>query len=141
MANPGVRWNFKDAKRLQRYLDRLDPGKRASVSDAVMVDLGKLVKADVQENQIIRNRGEHAPPLPTRLTWRTGHLTRSIGTDNSGAPKRYVVGTPVRYGPQHELGLKPYRRRAFLEPAAQKVVPRDAPKLFRKALTRAQSRP
>ena len=141
MANPGVRWNSKDAKRLQRYFRQLDPETRGGVTHSVMTDMGKLVKAEVQENQIVRGRDEHAPPLPSKLTWRTGHLTRSIGTDFSEAPRRYIVGTPVRYGPVHELGLSPYSRRAFLEPAARRVIARDAPKLFRLALTRARARP
>ncbi len=143
MANPGVRWNARDARRAQRFLKSLDPTSRASVADQVLTDLAKLIKADTQENQIVRGRGEDpvaAPPLDDQLSYRSGHLTRSIGTDFSEAPHRYIVGTPVRYGPVHELGLPPYPTRKFLEPAAVESTNRHAKRLFRLALERSAAK-
>ncbi len=137
MANPGVRFNFSDARRIRRFVERLDPRDRSSVVHQVMVDTGKLTKADARENRIVRGRGKTSKPLSDRLTWRTGNLTRSISTDNTQAPRRYIVGTPANYSVVHELGLSPFPKRQFLTPAAEKVIRQDVPQLFRLALQRA----
>lgn len=136
MAVQGARVNVTGSKKLKRLLRDLDPRVRDGVTDEVMRDLGKLVKANAQETQIVRGRGD-APPLPRQLSYRTGHLTRSIGTDFSEAPRRYIVGTPVAYGTVHELGLPPYPKRPFLEPAVEYVIEQKAERLFRLAMQRA----
>lgn len=123
-----------DAKRIQRFLDKIPPQRRGEFAHAVMRDLTKLAASEARQ-QIVTGRGEDPvrfPPLPKKLTYRTGNLTRSIGTDLKGAPRQYIIGATAKYSPQHELGLFPYPRRAFLEPGARKAIKENAKKLFRK---------
>lgn len=134
MPRSGARLHRGDARRIKAFLDQIPPERRDYFAHAVMRDLTKLSASEARQ-QIVTGRGEDpvvAPPLPKRLTFRTGNLTRSIGTDLSEAPKRYVIGSTAKYSPQHELGLAPYPKRAFLKPGADKALRENAKRLFRK---------
>jgi hypothetical protein len=134
---------LRDSKHIAAFLEQLDPRERGTVIDEAMRDLSKLIKANARTVQIITGRGEDpvvAPPLSDRLTYRTGHLTRSIDTDFSDAPRRYVIGTPLGYGVVHELGLAPFPKRAFLQPAGETIIETEAEPAFRRAITRARAR-
>lgn len=135
----GARLNLVDKGRIAQLLERLDPTERDSISAKVIGQSARLIEAEAKENQIVRGRGLTAPPLKKKLSYRTGHLSRSISTDLSGLPRQAIVGTAVRYSVVHELGISPYPRRPFLEPAAEIVVGRDVSKLFRRALERLRS--
>jgi hypothetical protein len=137
---PGVRLNLRDFGRISEFLSALEPGTRASVTDEALETVARLTEQRAKEIEIVRGRGLRSPPLPKRLSFRSGRLSGSISTDVSQAPRLYVVGSTVAYAPVHELGLGPYPRRAFLEPAAQHVIDTQADGIFRKALERARSR-
>lgn len=130
----------------QRALKRLDsalsklraPGIHAPVR-RFLLGAAYMVLANAADSQIIRGgefRGPKGPrggkgkliaskPHPSRLTSRTGELRRSLsvdrGTDRSGLPRYIDVGSDLAYAPVHELGLRGYPRRAFLEPAVVAV--------------------
>ena len=99
----GVRLNIAESKKIRAFLDGLDPRERKSVSDLALERIAVATEADAKTKRIIRGRGK-AKPVNRRLTWRTGRLGRSISTDRSGAPRRYVVGSTVKYAPVHEQG-------------------------------------
>ena len=139
MAIPGVRLNVADSKRIKRFLDRLDPRKRASISAEVLESIAFASLRDVRENRIVRGRGLTAKPLPRKLSFRTGHLTRSLAVDSTRAPKIQTIGSQLRYAPVHEQGISPFPRRPYLEPAAKFVVKTKAPNMFRRALERARA--
>jgi len=103
-SKSGVRFNLADSGKIRAFLARLDPASRDSVAHEVMVGAVKLGATEAATVHIIRGRGADAPALANRLTWRSGHLARSISTDISGAPQRYIFGTPIVYGAVHEQG-------------------------------------
>jgi phage gpG-like protein len=140
MALKGVRLNVADSARIQRFLKQLDPKTRRGVLGEVMRAIGNETKADARLNRIVRGRGK-APPLPRKLTWRSGELTRSIDVDYSRQPKIITVGSRLKYAPVHEQGIAPYPRRPFLEPAAKTTIKKHAPRFFRNALERARGAP
>lgn len=137
---PGVRLNLRDFGRISAFLDALDPSSRESVADEALESIARLTEQRAKEVEIVRGRGLDSPPLPTRLSFRSGRLSASISSDLSQRPRNYIVGSTVRYAPVHELGLGPYPKRAFLEPAADFVIANHAESVFRKAIARARAR-
>lgn len=143
----GVRYNVGVSRQVARFLRSLEPQTRDSVVREAMERVARAAEERAKTVEIVRGRG-NAPPLPDRLSWRTGHLTRSISTDLSLAPRAWIVGTAVKYGPVHELGLlvqRPggtvkYPERPFLSPAAEWVIEARAGEFFRRALERARDR-
>lgn len=135
----GARFNVHDSKRIQEFIRRMKPFEKASVWREVGETLVRLVEQRAKEVEIVRGRGLTSKPLPDRLSFRSGRLTRSISTDTSQRPARYIAGTSVRYSPQHEQGIAPWPKRAFLEPAAQYVMKARADKIFKKAFERARA--
>lgn len=136
----GTRVAIREGERAIRFLATLDPTIRRSVWDEVGESIARLTEQRAKEVEIVRGRGLKAKPLPTRLTFRSGRLSQSIGTDTTQRPRVFTVGTDVEYSPQHELGIPPYPKRAFLQPAAEHVISTQAESVFRKALARARSR-
>ena len=157
----GVTINLRERKKIRSFLDAIDPEIRGGVVDQALEAIAVLASTRAKRVEIIPGRGRDqvdAPPLDGKLSFRTGRLAASIAVDRSGAPTTYVVGTPVAYGPVHELGLrvsipghtrirdgKPHKvkahsvkfpRRPFLEPAAKFVIDTKAEGVFRKALER-----
>lgn len=141
----GVRLNLADSRRIAEFLQRLEPGQRQSVADRVLEKVARAAEERAKTVEIVRGRGD-APPLPDRLSWRTGHLTRSISTDSIPAQGVWIVGSTVNYAPVHELGLSVqtrggtirYPERPFLTPAAEWVIDQRAPDFFAQELERAQ---
>lgn len=80
------------------------------------------------------------PPLPDRLTSRTGSLRRSIGVDRSDLPFAISIGTELVYGRVHETGGRfgraKYPPRPFLSPALDDVMPKFE-SFFARAIQRA----
>ena len=137
MARFDVRVNRTDSGKIAAFLRNMDPNRARSVADNAMRDLTKL-SASAAREEIVRGRSLNAKPLKRKLTWRTGRLTRSIGSDLSRAPRLYIIGAAARYAPQHELGLPPFPKRPFLLPGARKAVSKYAERLFRDYLEREQ---
>lgn len=138
----GARFNIRDSKRIAHFLDAIDPAARGFVVAQSLDAIATATEQRAKEVEIVRGRGrdtETAPPLPKRLSFRSGRLSGSISTDRSGAPRQYVVGSTVAYAPVHELGLGPYPKRPFLEPAADHVIETKGLAIFRKALLRARA--
>lgn len=138
----GARFNVRDHRRIRSFLDDLDPGIRGAVVDQALETIARLTEQRAREVEIVRGRGrdiQKAPPLPKRLSFRSGRLSGSISTDTSLRPRQFVVGTSVAYAPVHELGLGPYPKRPFLQPAAEHVVETQGRAVFRKALERARA--
>lgn len=138
----GVRINLAESRRIGEFLRRLTPGERDAIVDEVLEKVALAAEERAKTVEIVRGRGD-APPLPDRLTWRTGHLTRSIGTDSVPSQRVWIVGSTVNYAPVHELGLTVgnahYPARPFLQPAADWVIDNRAGDFFEQALTRARA--
>jgi hypothetical protein len=137
MAVNGVRLNVADSKRIKRFLDKLNPRDRASVSADVLESIAYATVADAREKRIVRGRGLTSKPLAGKLTFRTGDLTRSLEVDSSRAPKVQTVGSRLNYAAVHEQGISPFPKRPYLEPASDFVIRTKAPDFFRIALVRA----
>ncbi len=140
MAASGVALtlNVRDSRKIRRFLDSLRGGERDSVLRFALAEIGQRTAADASENQIVRGRGLRAKPLKKQLTFRSGQLSGSISADERFLPKRIIVGATKKYAPLHEQGLRPFPKRPFLEPAARKVMDRQGPEIFRRALERAR---
>ncbi len=114
MAGSGVRLNIADSARLKRYLQKLDPKSRASVSAQVLEAIAFATSFDARTRHILRGRGD-AKPVKKRLTWRSGELSRSISVDLSRLPGRSVVGSRLAYASVHEQGgpvsIRAHRRK------------------------------
>lgn len=141
----GVRVNLAESRRIAEFLRRLEPGERDAVADRVLESVTRAAEERAKTVEIVRGRG-NAPPLPDRLSWRTGHLTRSIGTDSIPSARTWILGSTVNYAPVHELGLTVqgrggavrYPARPFLLPAAEWAIEQRAPELFERELARAR---
>ena len=77
----------------------------------------------------VKGRGKNktiSPPLPDKLTSRSGDLRRSIKVDRSELPFAIEIGTELVYGRAHELGYPPRNlpARPFLGPAVEDVAPK-----------------
>jgi hypothetical protein len=142
MAQTGVRINLSDSARIRAFLERMVPGQVASVTSDVLEQTARACEERAKLVEIVRGRGLDSEPLDDQLTYRSGHLTRSISTDSDVANGVWIVGTPINYGPVHELGLRvgrrKYPRRPFLEPAADWVIANRTPTFFQRALERAR---
>lgn len=134
----GARLNLRDSQRIRSFLDGLDPRISGSVADQACETIARLTEQRAKEVEIVRGRG-NSPPLARQLSFRTGRLSRSISTDLSQRPKNYIVGTSVVYSSQHELGLAPYPKRAFLQPAADFIVETKGYAAFKKAFDRLRA--
>lgn len=142
----GVRVNLAESRAIAQFLRRMAPAERDSVAAEVLEKVARAAEERAKTVEIVRGRGD-APPLPDKLSWRTGHLTRSISTDSIPSQRVWIVGSTVNYAPIHELGLPVrvpgggtarYPKRAFLTPAAEYVIDQRAPAFFRQALERAR---
>ena len=113
----GVQLNRNDSARVRRVLGKLSPAQNANINRKSLRKCGLLVQKIAAEEMIVRGRGRHAPPLPDRLTTRTGTLARSIALVIDGATA--TVGTDLIYGAVHEFS--PSHPRPFLSPALEKA--------------------
>jgi phage gpG-like protein len=137
----GVRFNLADSERIRTFLERMVPADAQSVTNEALENIARAAEERAKTVEIVRGRGLKSEPLDTQLTYRSGHLTRSISTDSDPSAGVWIVGTPIVYGPVHELGLRvgnrSYPRRPFLEPAALWAIANKAEQFFRNALERA----
>jgi hypothetical protein len=142
MAQSGVRINLSDSARIRSFLEKMVPGQRESVTNEVLEKVARACEERAKTVEIVRGRGLDSEPLDDQLTYRSGHLARSISTDSDPANGVWIVGTPINYGPVHELGLRvggrTYPRRPFLQPAAEWAIENRAPEFFQRALERAR---
>lgn len=106
---------------LRRLLRRMSPQSNPAWVRRGMLKVGFQMQTLAASKYILRGGGPRAPVHPTMLTSRTGTLRRSIAVNRRRLPFTVSVGTHLRYGRTHELGLGPYPRRAFLDPALQEV--------------------
>ena len=143
MALSGVRINLAESRRIAEYLRRLQPAERDNVVDEVLEKVALATDERARTVEIVRGRGLTAEPLPDRLTYRTGHLTRSISAEPDRSNHVYIVGSTVNYAPVHELGLTVgrarYPQRPFLQPAAEYVIENRAGDFFETALERLRA--
>ena len=109
-------------KELQRRLKKLNPEVNRRIMVKSFDDAAQDLLADITLKQIVGGRGK-APPLPTKLTNRSGGrgLVGSMGINRRPLPKAIEVGTHLAYGPVHEEGRGAYPVRAFLAPALAKI--------------------
>jgi hypothetical protein len=142
MPQTGVRLNLSDTKRIKDFLSACTPGERDAITSEVLERTARACEERAKLVEIVRGRGLDSEPLDDQLTYRSGHLTRSISTDSDPTAGVWIVGTPVVYGPVHELGLtvagRRYPVRKFLEPAADWVIENRTPEFFQRALERAR---
>jgi len=132
-------------KTLLRKLKKLSPKQSQEILVKSLQDCAKLVQDNAANKQIIQQgrvavtgpRGgtsiKQAPVHPTRLTSRRGGagLVGSISINQSHLPASIDVGTKLKYGRVHELGLGRYPKRPFLKPGVEAVEDRF-PAIFMK---------
>lgn len=120
---------------LERALKKLSPSQNKKILTESLLQCAYLVAENAAKEQIIQGsrffatgpRGgrtlKDAPVHPTKLTSRRGGagLVGSITPEWHKKPFSIDVGTHLKYGPVHELGLGRYPKRAFLEPAVKAV--------------------
>lgn len=128
-------------KPLLAKLKKLSPKENRQILVRSLTDCAELVVENAKREQIIRGgrvagtgpRGgkvmSDKPPHPSRLTSRTGRLRDSISINLQPLPGAIEVGASVVYARVHELGIPPYPKRAFLEPAV-KATERRFPEIF-----------
>lgn len=93
---------------LNRRIKRLNIGKRRPAMRKMLVELGRLTRDNVRKEILTRT----GPPLPHRLTNRTGRGRRSIKF--KVLANQMEVGTDLGYMIKHEP------TRPFLEPGVRK---------------------
>jgi phage gpG-like protein len=89
-------------KEVQATLARIDPKVNSAWVSRALVKCALLVQ-QIATTQKIKPGGK-GPPVPDRLTSRTGTLRRSIGVDRSRLPASIAIGTHLGYGTVHEQG-------------------------------------
>lgn len=130
---PGIRVVVKGDKVAARKLRKLNPKTNPEFVRRALVKGGFLIQQDAQLNQI--ERGGKGPPLPHRLTSRTGTGRRSIRVDRGGLPNFFIdIGSDLEYMQLHEL-----TPRAYLAPAIE-AVDDKLENLFRLEWSRESSR-
>jgi len=117
----------RDVDRLLRKL-RLDTTAGRRISEKALTRAALEVQKISTTKKIVRGRARDAPPLPDRLTNRSGGrgLVGSIALIKEELPASIGVGTDLVYGPVHELGLGRFPERPFLSPALEEVEPKLA---------------
>lgn len=120
-----LRISVTGTKDLQRALKRMNPEQNSRIFRGSFKEMARLLLDDVVNRQIAHGRGDK-PPLPTRLTNRSGGrgLVGNIAMNEAPLPKAIEVGTDLVYGAVHEEGRAPYPKRAFLQPALDKLSPK-----------------
>ena len=83
-------------------------------------------KAIAGEEYFHRAATKGAPPIPKKLTYRTGELLRSITHNIKRVGRKHIglYGTAKVYGRTHELGEGGHPKRPFLEPSLKDVIPK-----------------
>jgi hypothetical protein len=112
---------------LRRQLIQLNPKENPRIPVNALERVAGEIQRNAKDKQIAaggRGKKRAIPPLPDRLTSRTGTLRRSIGVNRRPLPRAIEIGTPLVYGAVHEFGWGRYPVRAFLQPALDAISPR-----------------
>lgn len=112
---------------LRRRLNELNPEVNTAIIRKSLIEGALEIQANAAKVQIAGGGGgkrNARPPLPDRLTSRTGHLRGDIKVDRLPLPRAIEVGPDEFYGAIHEFGLGRYPVRAFMQPALGAVSPR-----------------
>ncbi len=120
-----LRASIVGTKALQRRLKQLDPGENRRILTLGLTKAALMIQVDAATKQIVHGRTK-APPLPSRLTNRSGGrgLVGSIAVNRRPLPNAIEIGTSLVYGAVHEEGRGSYPVRAFLAPALKKIGPK-----------------
>jgi phage gpG-like protein len=105
------------------------PTKKIVIQEALIEAMQKTLPGakEISVEKYFRQAGKKgAPPIPEKLTYRTGELARSITYKVKRKGKKIVglFGTNKVYGRIHELGEGNYPKRQFLEPALKEIIPK-----------------
>jgi len=122
----GLSIKVTGGKEMAAGLRRLNPRENVRITTKGLGNVAVAIQRDVASNQIDRGRGASAPPLPHRLTSRTGGagIVGSIRINRRGLPRYIEVGTDKVYGPIHEFGSATHPVRSYLAPGLEAVAPR-----------------
>ncbi len=153
MAGSRIAVNVRDAAAIDQFLRGLSPQQKNRVVAKSLREIARRTERKARDEYIVKGRGRNAPPLRDKLTSRTYRLANSIDTDERQIPKRARVGTPVKYAPVHEQGLRvrmvssrgktfqqTFPRRPFLEPAAREVIRKEASGVFIREIRRERAK-
>lgn len=103
--------------RFERELPRV-------VLGLAMEGMRPIHKAAITEH-MIPGGGKHAPVHPTKLTWRSGNLARSVAIIKPVLKSGWQILTGLRAGgPRvpyagHEFGIRGIRARPYMRPAIE----------------------
>ncbi len=124
-----LRVSLVGTKELQRRLKQMNPAINKRIIRESLVEAAGKIQTNAALVQITgggRGKGQGLPPLPHKLTSRTGTLRRSIAVDRKPLPLAIEIGPnpPADgYGEIHELGLGNYPKRPFMGPALDAISP------------------
>lgn len=110
-----LRVSITGSEDVQRALRRISPSQNTEILRRSLLKGALLVQRLAATKYI--HPGGQGPPLPDRVTSRTGTLRRSIRVNRSPLPFAVEVGSDVVYAPVHELGSRTHPKRPFLAPA------------------------
>ena len=97
-----IRVSVSGIPELKAALERMNPSENKRIFRNGMIAAAVKIQ-EVSTLQKIK-RGGKSPPLPRKLTSRTGTLRRSIKVDRGPLPFAIEVGTDLGYGAVHEFG-------------------------------------
>jgi phage gpG-like protein len=126
MAGIEIKVNEAQLRSVQRSIERITPSRNAE--EIVGREFLRWAQDTVRISKTEYLRG----PRPHRLGVVTGRLINSISPDWRGRPWAIAVGTDVKYGKVHELGLGRMPKRPFLKPAGDKAAVGLAERLNRR---------
>lgn len=111
----------RGVKEFQAVLRRVNPSRNPEVGRRGLLKIAKrLEQVTVREFM--------SGPRPRRLGQVTGETARSLQSDRSELPRAIETGIPraLFWVDVHEEGLGRWPRRAFIEPALERVLPEMA---------------
>jgi phage gpG-like protein len=85
---------------LPKSFAKMDPSRNPKLRRIILLKSAFAIQRRVTKKEI--KRGRTGAPLPNRLTFRSGTLTRSIAVAHDG--EAVEVGTALIYGAVHENG-------------------------------------
>jgi hypothetical protein len=110
---------------LQADLRRLNPKENVQITSKGFEDIAFAIQRNAANKQIVaggRGKKNAVPPLPSKLTSRTGTGRRSIRVNRGPLPRAIEIGTDLKYMSLHEVGGSADHKTGVVREHKRKVV-------------------